>query len=361
MTNVLPILLIFLAFFAFWFTLGFLVALVLTPVAKKVALNVNLTAPVRPDRLHREVRPYGGGLAIAATLVSFAAPLLFMYSGAEAHLFPFMLLSLAAVLFFIIGLLDDRYAFRAAPKLGLQFLAAAIAVVGYGIKATVWLDVPFAGEVVSILWVVSVVNAYNMLDHADGLAAAVGIVALTSLGLGQIAWFMVDGLAVPWPAFIVAGALAGFLVHNFPPAKLFMGDAGTMLVGFLLAALTIQGRYYHDGQTPSRLVVLVPLAILAVPLFDMVCVTLSRIRRGESPFRGDATSHLAHRMLARGWSPRGIVAFAAGASAVTGGASVAMYFLSGPALMLPWLAVAAALAAMLAVRRPPRAQVTRES
>jgi UDP-GlcNAc:undecaprenyl-phosphate GlcNAc-1-phosphate transferase len=272
-----------------------------------------------------------------------------------------MLLSLAAVLFFIIGLLDDRYAFRAAPKLGLQFLAAAIAVVGYGIKATVWLDVPFAGEVVSILWVVSVVNAYNMLDHADGLAAAVGIVALTSLGLGQIAWFMVDGLAVPWPAFIVAGALAGFLVHNFPPAKLFMGDAGTMLVGFLLAALTIQGRYYHDGQTPSRLVVLVPLAILAVPLFDMVCVTLSRIRRGESPFRGDATSHLAHRMLARGWSPRGIVAFAAGASAVTGGASVAMYFLSGPALMLPWLAVAAALAAMLAVRRPPRAQVTRES
>jgi UDP-GlcNAc:undecaprenyl-phosphate GlcNAc-1-phosphate transferase len=350
--------------FLFLFLPGFLVALIITPSARRIAQAVNLTAPVRPDRLHREVKPYGGGLAIAATLVVFAAPPLFFsfcwmgWMGSMGkRLFPSMLPSLAAVPFFIIGLLDDRYAFRAAPKLGLQFLAAAIAVVGYGIKATVWLDAPWAGEVVSILWIVSVVNAYNMLDHADGLAAAVGIVALTALGLGQIPHFEVFVLHVPAFTFLAAGALAGFLVHNFPPAKLFMGDAGTMLVGFLLAALTIQGRYYYEGHTPSRLVVLIPLALLAVPLFDMVCVTLSRIRRGESPFRGDATSHLAHRMLARGWSPRGIVAFAAGASAVTGGASVAMYFLSGPALLVPWLAVAAVLAAMLVVRRPPRAQV----
>jgi len=351
--------------FAFWFTLSFLAALILTPSARKIALAVNLTAPVRPDRLHREVRPYGGGLAIAATLVVFAAPPLLFFlcwmgwmGSMGKRLFPAMLLSLAAVPFFIIGLLDDRYAFRAALKLGLQFLAAAIAVVGYGIKATVWLDAPYSGEVVSILWIVSVVNAYNMLDHADGMAAAVGIVAMTALGLGQIPHLEVGVLHVPAFAFLSAGALTGFLVYNFPPAKLFMGDAGTMLVGFLLAALTIQGRYYYEWCTPSRLVVLIPLALLAVPLFDMVCVTLSRIRRRESPFRGDATSHLAHRMLARGWSPRGIVAFAAGAAAVTGGASVAMYFLSGPALLLPWLAVAAVLVAMLLVRRPVRAEAT---
>ena len=153
---------------------------------------------------------------------------------------------------------------------------------------------------------------------------------------------------------MTAGGLAGFLFFNFPPAKLFMGDAGSMLVGYLLAVLTIVARYYSPDGGTSKFVVLIPLAILAVPLFDMVCVTLSRIRRGESPFRGDATSHLAHRMLARGWSPRGIVAFAAGASAVTGGASVAMYFLSGPALVLPWLAVAAVLVTMLLVRWPVR-------
>jgi len=355
-------LLIILGSFAFWFMPSFLAALLLTPIARKIALAVNLTAPVLPDRLHREVRPYGGGLAIAATLIVFAVlGLLISLYTEEVPPLPAMLFSLAAVLFFVIGLLDDRYAFRAAPKLGLQFLAAAIAVLGCGIKATVWLDAPWAGEVVSILWIVSVVNAYNMLDHADGLAAAVGIVALAALNWGQFFWNMPSGGAVAGLACLTAGALAGFLIYNFPPAKLFMGDAGTMLVGFLLAALTIQAQYYHEGQTPSRLVVLVPLAILAVPLFDMVCVTLSRIRRRQSPFRGDATSHLAHRMLARGWSPRGIVAFAAGASAVCGGAAVAMYFLSGPAFLLPWLAVAAVLVAMLAVRRPPRAQVAQGS
>jgi UDP-GlcNAc:undecaprenyl-phosphate GlcNAc-1-phosphate transferase len=193
------------------------------------------------------------------------------------------------------------------------------------------------------------VNAYNMLDHADGIAAAAGTAAFVALALGQLTF---GDYALACAALTAAGALAGFLIYNFPPAKLFMGDAGTMLVGFLLAALTIQAQYYHEGQTLSRWVVLIPLAILAVPLFDMVCVTLSRIRRRQSPFRGDAASHLAHRMLARGWSPRGIVAFAAGVSAVSGGASVAMYFLSGPALMLPWLAVAAVLVAMLLVRRP---------
>jgi len=358
----MSLLLVLLALFVL-FLMGLVPALFLTPTAIVVARTANLTAPVRPDRLHREVRPYGGGLAIAATLMGWTAAMLIL--GWEGrHPREPMLLTLAAVPFFMIGLLDDRYAFQAAPKLGLQFLAAAIAVVGYGIKATVWLDVPFAGEVVSILWIVVVVNAYNMLDHADGLAAAVGIVAMAALGLGQIPWLMEHLMSGPYVlvfAFLTAGALAGFLIYNFPPAKLFMGDAGTMLVGFLLAALTIQAQYYHEGETPSRLVVLIPLALLAVPLFDMVCVTLSRIRRRRNPFRGDATSHLAHRMLARGWSPRGIVAFAAGAAAVTGGASVTMYFLSGPALLLPWLAVAAVLVAMLIVRRPPPAGITQSS
>jgi UDP-GlcNAc:undecaprenyl-phosphate GlcNAc-1-phosphate transferase len=157
-------------------------------------------------------------------------------------------------------------------------------------------------------------------------------------------------------ALVVGGALVGFLIYNYPPADLFMGDAGSMLVGYVLAALTMEARYYFPEAGTSKFVVLLPLALLAVPLFDMVCVTLSRIRRKQSPFRGDATSHLAHRMLARGWSPRGIVAFAAGASAVTGAASVAMYLVSGPALVAPWLAVAAVLAAMLWVRRVPHTQ-----
>jgi len=274
----------------------------------------------------------------------------------------FFTLGLGAILFFVIGLIDDRFALSARLKLALQALSAAIMVVGCGAKATAWLAFPGAPELMSILWFLAVVNAYNMLDHADGLAGVTGLIALLSLAAGMLAtrcWylggpeFFIAGVAI-----VTAGGLAGFLFFNFPPAKLFMGDAGSMLVGYLLAVLTIAARYYSPEHGTSKFVVLIPLAILAVPLFDMVCVTLSRIRRGQSPFRGDAASHLAHRMLARGWSPRGIVAFAAGASAVSGGASVAMYFLSGPALMLPWLAVAAVMAAMLLVRRPVRLEAT---
>jgi UDP-GlcNAc:undecaprenyl-phosphate GlcNAc-1-phosphate transferase len=347
------------------FVFPFVFAILFTPVARMVALAAKLVAPVRPDRLHRDERPYGGGIAVLlAAVAGYAAQIVNPFMGEDDPIgfgLPILgRLAVGAILFFALGLLDDRYVFSAWAKLLLQLVFATVVVVGLGLKATVWLRIPWAPEALSILWIVAVVNAYNMLDHADGLAAGVGAVALAALALGQtlLAATLSSDYGViteiPIPAMAIAGALAGFLVYNYPPAKLFMGDAGSMPVGFLLAALAMESRYYFVLENMSRWVVLIPLALLAVPLFDMVCVTLSRIRRGESPFRGDATSHLAHRMLARGWSPRGIVVFAAGAAAVTGGASVAMYFLSGPALVLPWLAVAAVLVAMLLVRRPVR-------
>lgn len=347
------------------FVLAFAAAALVTLPARRLALAANLVAPVRADRLHREVRPYGGGIALILSTVfalGAARVLLPTIHDHEVNVaVPFLgRLAVGAVLFFMLGLVDDRYALSAWPKLFLQAACATVVVAGLDIRGTFWLRSPVVSESVSILWIVAVVNAYNMLDHADGLAAAVGAVALGAMAYGQTLMFGETGgnaLAVA-PAMAAAGALAGFLIYNIPHARLFMGDAGSMFVGYLLAALALAGQYFFQGSTPSRLVVLIPLAILAVPLFDMVCVTLSRIRRRQSPFRGDATSHLAHRMLARGWSPRGIVAFAAAASAVTGGASVTMYFLSGPALLLPWLAVAAVLVTMLLVRRPVRPEAT---
>jgi UDP-GlcNAc:undecaprenyl-phosphate GlcNAc-1-phosphate transferase len=347
------------------FLSGLALSALLTPLARRVATAANLVAPVRADRLHREARPYGGGIAIMLAVVVGLAAQLLIAPGAEDekisqdfHLWG--RLALGAGLFFVLGLMDDRYAFPAWPKLLLQFACAAVVVLGLGLKSTVFLRVHYAPEAVSVLWILVVVNAYNMLDHADGVAAAVGAVALAWLSAGQMV--LAAGLSsdhgvitvIPEPALAAAGALAGFLVYNRPPAQLFMGDAGSMFVGYLLAALTMETRYYYALEGMSKFVVLIPLAVLAVPLFDMVCVILARLRRGASPMKGDATSHLAHRMLARGWSPRGIAAFAAAASAVTGGASVAMYFVSGSLLLIPWLAIATVLAAMLAVRRPPR-------
>jgi UDP-GlcNAc:undecaprenyl-phosphate GlcNAc-1-phosphate transferase len=341
--------------------LTFLPALVATAVLVRPAVRIarwsNLVAPVRPDRLHRAERPYGGGIAIllaSALAVAFVwavAPPLEDEIGFPPPSLPRV--AMGPTLFFLLGLLDDRFAFGAWLKLVLQLACAAVVVLALRTECTVWLPWPGLSQAVSVLWIVALVNAYNMLDHADGLAGVVGAVALVSLAAGQ---FFLYQMYVAGAALVVGGALVGFLIYNYPPADLFMGDAGSMLVGYVLAALTMEARYYFPEAGTSKFVVLLPLALLAVPLFDMVCVTLSRIRRKQSPFRGDATSHLAHRMLARGWSPRGIVAFAAGASAVTGAASVAMYLVSGPALVAPWLAVAAVLAAMLWVRRVPHTQ-----
>ena len=350
------------------FLTAFLLAAVLTPLARRLALATNLVAEVRPDRLHREPRPYGGGLALLASITIGLVPAVLWVEGwADVPLVAdvpgLRRLAIGAVLFFIIGLIDDRYALPALPKLFLQFAAATVAVMGLGLKATVWLTVPHAGEVVSILWIVAVVNAYNLLDHADGLAAAVGFVAMAALGLGQMVvahGFPEPGpvVTVPVPALAVAGALLGFLVYNFPPAKLFMGDAGSALIGYLLAALTMDARYYFEGITPSRWVVLAPLAILAVPLFDMVCVVFGRLARGRNPMVGDATSHLAHRMLARGVGPRTIVLFAAAMATLTGAAAVMMYHLRWPALLAAWGIVAAALGMMLIARRRPRTEAS---
>jgi len=370
------------------FVPALLLSVLLTPLARRLAAWAGLVAPVRPGRLHREARPYGGGIALMAVLVSLVLLVWltqrwafdfeyyerFAGTWAQVALRPFADFVLGvghwklwgwgvgAILFFVTGLLDDRFTLSAWLKLALQFLSAAIMVFGCGAKATAWLYLPGAPEALSILWFLAVVNAYNMLDHADGVAGAVGAVTLMSLAAGMLltwCWYSEGQLLTARVALATAGALAGFLFYNFPPAKLFMGDAGSMLVGYLLASLTIVGQYYSPKHGTSKLVVLVPLALLAVPLFDMVCVVAARLRRRQNPMKGDATSHLAHRMLARGWSPRGIVAFAAGATAVTGAASASMYFLAGAALVGPWLVVAAVLAAMLLVRRPPHAEAAR--
>jgi UDP-GlcNAc:undecaprenyl-phosphate GlcNAc-1-phosphate transferase len=335
-------------------------ATVLTPLAGRLARACKLVAPVRADRLHREPRPYGGGLAILAAMALApvcAGSLLWGSLGMEAFSVVFPLrLCVGAALFFILGLLDDWLAFRAVPKLLMQFACAAIVVIVLGVKATAFLGAPGLPEALSILWIVAVVNAYNMFDHADGLAALAGACSLLFLVIGQ--WLVdpaaPETVAVALPCLVAVGALIGFFIYNYPPAMLFMGDAGSMLVGYLLAALTMEARYYFPERGTSRGVILVPLALLAVPLFDAACVTVGRIARGANPFRGDATSHLGHRLLARGWHPRTIVGFVALVSVVSGVASILLYRLSGWSLLEPAALVAGVCLLMLYVRRVPR-------
>jgi UDP-GlcNAc:undecaprenyl-phosphate/decaprenyl-phosphate GlcNAc-1-phosphate transferase len=199
----------------------------------------------------------------------------------------------------LVGLLDDRRPMGPAPKLVVQSAAAFVIAAIFDIRL---LELESLPPVVSIcltmLWIVLITNAFNFLDNMDGLSAGVAsiaglIFALSAFGAGQI--------FVPSFMLLLVGALLGFLVYNFPPASLFMGDAGSLPVGFLMSVLIILTTFYDPTKQLQPAGVFLPVVVLAVPLYDVASVVVHRIRAGDSIFKGDRR-HFSHRLLKRGMS-----------------------------------------------------------
>jgi UDP-GlcNAc:undecaprenyl-phosphate GlcNAc-1-phosphate transferase len=156
--------------------------------------------------------------------------------------------------------------------------------------------------VITMMWIVGITNAFNFLDNMDGLSAGVAAVCTTAFLVTAISieqWFVAATLA------LLLGALLGFLFWNFPPAKIFMGDSGSLVIGFVLGVLTVRTTYLPPGQkfAAGWYSVFAPVIVLALPLYDLVVVTIIRLARGKSPFVGD-TNHFSHRLVARGMSRR---------------------------------------------------------
>jgi UDP-GlcNAc:undecaprenyl-phosphate GlcNAc-1-phosphate transferase len=224
-----------------------------------------------------------------------------------------VLLGMAGVLH-VMGLIDDRRALRAMPKLLVMLVAAAVVVVGTDSRLLTLLDGHVGGTwlsiVLSVLWIAVVTNSFNFLDNMDGLSGGCGVICA--------AFFMLAALVQPQPQWFVAGmlalvigSLAGFLTLNYPRkpsggATMFMGDGGSLVVGFLLAVLSIRITYVDAGPSGSLAAALTPVVILAIPLYDFCSVTLLRLRQGKSPFVGDL-QHFSHRLVKRGLSRRGAV------------------------------------------------------
>jgi UDP-GlcNAc:undecaprenyl-phosphate GlcNAc-1-phosphate transferase len=268
---------------------------------------------------HRRPTPLGGGVVIWLTTVSIlglgilivghsgvadlAGPLARYSSGVMLRSGSlWLILGLSSVIM-LMGLADDWKTLGWRPRLGIQF-ACAIALAALGVRVTLFgpFTHPLLGGAVTVLWVVGLTNSFNMLDNMDGLAASVGLIVAVLFCSAQLA---VSSLFVPAVMLVVVGALAGFLVHNHSPARLFMGDAGSNFLGFLLGALTVAGTFTRDD--PDRVYspygVLAPLLVMAVPLYDMTSVILIRLKEGRSPFQGDRR-HFSHRLVARGLTPR---------------------------------------------------------
>ena len=209
-----------------------------------------------------------------------------------------------------IGVIDDRKAQPASLKLLLQFLLAGMLVLLFDVRLLHLLD-DFGpvGWIISsaltMFWLVVITNAFNFLDNMDGLAAGVGTIAATVL---MIATTLNNQLFIALSLALLIGALVGFLIFNFPPARIFMGDGGSMVVGWLLAIATVRTTFVDTGDPGYALGtawygVFMPLVVLAVPLYDFTSVVIIRTLQGRSPFVGDQ-QHFSHRLVQRGLTPR---------------------------------------------------------
>jgi UDP-GlcNAc:undecaprenyl-phosphate GlcNAc-1-phosphate transferase len=196
----------------------------------------------------------------------------------------------------VIGLVDDKIELKAGPKFGGQ-LAVALLVAIAGVRITLFVQSVAFSYVITVLWILTLTNAFNFMDNMNGLCSGVG-----AIGAWCFAWNAAVGgqYLVAMLGFLGCGALLGFLPYNFPKASAFLGDAGSHLVGFLLAILAILPHFY-TRTNPKGLAVLSPLVVLAVPLVDLRQVVILRWRAGKPFYIGD-TNHLSHRLVRRGWS-----------------------------------------------------------
>jgi len=253
-----------------------------------------------------------------------------------------------------LGLWDDLRGLSWQFRLGVQVVVAAATVLA-GFRMTLFVDTPLLTGLLSVLWIVGLINSFNMLDNMDGLSAGVAAIAAAMLaaamlltpepgtGGGQL---FVAGLLL-----VTLGGILGFLRHNWPPAAIFMGDAGSYLVGYLLATAALAGTF--AGEPAPRHSVLAPLCVFAVPLYDTMSVVMIRLRAGRSPFVGDK-SHFSHRLVQRGMTQTQSVLTIYLATATCGLAALVLHQVdrAGAIILLLSVALTLSLIAILESARP---------
>ncbi|HTR40162.1 MAG TPA: MraY family glycosyltransferase [Pseudomonadales bacterium] len=271
---------------------------------------MNLVDDPGGRKIHDQSTPLAGGyavltgillpLAVGAALIKFEV-LKVSSAGAIAHGFERRGVELAAIAagaiaITILGWLDDKHELKALPKFTGQFLVAVLVAVACK-RITLFVPNVAFSYVITVLWLLTVMNAFNFMDNMNGLCAGVGAIGGFLFGLIAAAG---GEYLVALAGFLICGALLGFLPWNFPKAQSFLGDAGSQLVGYLLAVMAILPHFYTK-QNPNRLAVLSPLLVLAVPLIDLAQVAILRTLKGKPFWIGD-TNHLSHRLVRAGMS-----------------------------------------------------------
>ena len=287
---------------------AFAISLAGTYLVRNAALRLQWLDHPSQRKMHTNPIPVLGGIAIyIAFLITF------LLTNSRQVLEEGIIVLIGATLLLVVGVIDDQRGLRPRTKLLAQVAAALLLIVG-GIGVE-FLPFPWLNAVVTVLWVVGICNAMNLLDNMDGLSAGVAAIAcafftLLALWHGQI-WVSIV-------AAVLLGAIVGFLRFNWNPATIFMGDAGSLLLGYLLAVLALKLRF---SDVDPRRTWLIPILILAVPIFDTTVVMLSRARRGIAVSSG-GRDHVSHRLVRMGLSVREAVLTIYLAALICGGIAI---------------------------------------
>jgi UDP-GlcNAc:undecaprenyl-phosphate GlcNAc-1-phosphate transferase len=293
----------------FTFVFSFILSLYLTPLMRKAALQFGIVD--KPDgrlKKHKEPMPYLGGIAI---YLAFLLALAFSFTPEFNK--EVLGLLLAGTIVLLLGFIDDLGFLKTWVKFAGQLIAVLVLV-----KSGIFIKLVFLPTYVSIpltfLWLVGTINAFNIIDVMDGLAAGVAFFA-------SVAFFCVallnGRIMIAIVAITLAGSLLGFLRYNFKPAKIFMGDAGSMFLGLIIGAIAMIGSYTEKNV----LGFLAPVVILLIPIFDMFQVICVRCCKGIPPYRG-SPDHYALRLRAAGLSVQGVISLSYGAAAILGGLGI---------------------------------------
>lgn len=289
-------------------SLAFALSYLLTWGVRLTAPRLGLVDRPREDRWHRHPVPRLGGVAI---YIGFLVPLLlFARPDVRDALLPLLV---GGAFVFLVGLADDLRPLENRPKLTLLILAAFLPVL-LGVRFEVL--PPLVEAPLAAFWILGATNAFNWLDNMDGVAAGVAVIAAT----GLVALSLDGGDHLGLPALVLGASALGFLVHNFPPARVFMGDCGSGFLGFTLATLAVLGSHRNVGSV--LLTVVVPGLILAVPIFDSAMVTVLRLLNRRPLFQG-GRDHPAHRLVTLGLPERKAVVLLYALSAAAGAAGLA--------------------------------------
>jgi UDP-GlcNAc:undecaprenyl-phosphate GlcNAc-1-phosphate transferase len=319
---------------AFVFSIG------LFPVWKKWCEKIGHVDDPGHRKIHAAPVPLAGGLTvvsgffipllIASVTLVFSLPIPgnpvnvtiwdILQHGLSRRAIQLLSILIGALAMLLLGWLDDRYELSPKIKFSGQLLIA-ILVVSSGIRITLFIPIPFINWTVTILWILSVTNAFNFMDNMNGLCAGLGIIA---------SWYCAWAAAIHGQylvailGFLICGALLGFFPFNFPSASAFLGDAGSHLVGFLAAVLSILPDFY-SAQTPHPFAVTTPLLILSVLLIDLISVIAIRLSTGKPIYIGD-NNHLSHLLVRKGVSKSTAVLILLLANAVVGALPFLLFY-----------------------------------